>query len=333
MNKIINLFCFVFVFTACTVEDADLFDKSAIAAVSFDASTDQLHQLKSRITGTITLGYVSPFDVTLSIYDGEVLVFQSTLDATSLQIPVDAEITLAGTGERQVNLVVEYHGQQVKQTTILQAALLEPQVTFNTWTTDFDPDTGMLATGGVSVTVDPAYTITSVRYAVDKGAWFDAQSNDGIHFPIAIHNPDIGDVLVDVEVVVRLNNEQLISRFTDTFTVHPVFDCNNPAQAMIPENDLIANMTEEHRVMKGYFGDAAGGHVLAFVVTANIQNDGIYQSVSEVQSYGPTAVGVKFYVNPLRCQNDPCNTPYRLDFYLDGILQCSRDNFGVIYRY
>jgi len=333
MYKIISLFSVLFFFTACTVEDADLSEKSAIASVELSASSNQLAQLKSRISGSITLGYVSPMAVTLSIFDGEVLVSQKTYDATAPLIPVDEEITLAGDGQRQVNLVVDYNEQQVKQTLILQVGLTDPLAVFDAWTTDFDPETGVLASGGVTVTVDSAYSIESVRYAVDKGAWFDAASTDGVHFPIAITNPDIGEVLVDVEVVARLNGELITSRFSDSFTVAHEFDCNNPAQAMIPENDLISNMTEERRVMKGYFGQASGGHVLSFVVSANVEGDGIYQSIGEVQSYGPTAVGVKFYVSPLRCGDGPCNTAYRLDFFLDGILQCSRDNFGVIYRY
>ncbi|MBU1244533.1 hypothetical protein KKD52_06450 [Myxococcota bacterium] len=333
MYKILSFLSVLFFFTACTVPDADLAEKSAVADARFSASTDQLAQLKTRISGSITLGYTSPQRVTLSIYDGEVPVLQKTYDATALEIPVDEMITLAGDGERQINFVVDYNARQVKQTLILNVALTAPLAVFDAWTTDFDPDTGVLATGGLTVTVDAAYTIESVRYAVDKGAWFDASSVDGVHFPIAITNPDIGEVLVDTEVVARLNGELITARFSDSFAVAPEFDCNNPAQAMIPENDLVSNMTEEHRVMKGYFGDPQGGHVLSFVVTANVQGDGIYQSVGEVQSYGPTAVGVKYYVSPLRCENNPCNTAYRLDFFLDGILQCSRDNFGVIYRY
>ncbi len=307
--------------------------EKAIVTVALAASTDELAQLKSRIAGNITLGYTSSDKVILSIFDGEVLVLQKTYDATALEIPVDELITLAGDGERQINLVVDYNDQQVKQTLILNVALTAPLAVFDAWTTDFNPTSGVLATGGVTVTLDSAYTIESVRYAVDKGAWFDATSTDGVYFPIEITNPDIGEVLVDLEVVARINGELITARFSDSFTVAVEFNCNNPAQAMIPENDLVSNMTEEHRVMKGYFGDPLGGHVLSFVVTANVQGDGIYQSVGEVQSYGPTAVGVKYYVSPLRCENQPCNTAYRLDFFLDGILQCSRNNFGVIYRY
>lgn len=333
MYKNFCFLCAFFLFSACTVPDADLAETSAITSVELSASTDQLPQMKSRITGTISLGYTSSQLVTMSIYDGEVLVAQDTFDASIPVIPVDREITLAGSGERQLNVVIDYNTQQLRKTLVLNVSLTPPLAVFDEWNIDFDPDTGVQATGGVTVTLDSGYTIESVRYAVDKGAWFYASSSDGVHFPIAIQNPDIGEVLVDLEVTASIQGELVTARFSDIFSVDAHFDCNNPAQAMIPENDLISNMTEEHRIMKGYFGSADGGHVLSFVVTANVQGNGIYQSVGEVQSYGPTAVGVKYYVAPLRCENQPCNTPYRLEFYIDGILYCSRDNFGVIYRY
>ena len=118
-----------------------------------------------------------------------------------------------------------------------------PTFTFpSTWITNFSDSTGMSVSGTGTLTMDTNYELKQVLLSVDNNGYLPqtfTNNNDGTYsIALKTKNPDIGTSLVNVKFIVIVNGREKVYQFNDSFSVAPVFDCNDTS-LMSPSNDMI----------------------------------------------------------------------------------------------
>jgi len=97
--------------SACAVEDADLSASPAVVSIEASASTDQLADRTTHITGSVELGYTSSQMVQLSITDADTEVYSAEIAGGALVIPIDATVDLVQPGANELVVSAGYNGQ------------------------------------------------------------------------------------------------------------------------------------------------------------------------------------------------------------------------------
>ncbi len=309
---------------------------AALQSFSLMPASTAVNVFSVGLSGQIELGHVSDELPSLEILVNGMSVYDESLDASSLSVTFSTSVPLLREGPNEIVGIVTYAGQELSRKVVVDVAVDAPEVLFPTWATNYVPHVGLSLSGDLTVTADAAYTIEDVEFSVDGGPWLPAVYNGGDSYGVTIVDPDIGESVLAVRVVTENDGHLNTTSFFDVFSVDPIFDCATPTQSMLPDNIFLQNLGRENRTMVGYFGDPLGGHVVSFVLSADVPNDGPYDVVAMVTSYGRTAMSVQFDVGDLKCQNDPCigdGLDYDLSVYVDGALLCQQASFGRIDRY
>jgi len=431
-TRFIAAACAVFALSsACVVDDADLEASAAVTSIDVSASTDQLADRVTRVTGSISLGYTSSQMVQIRILDNDAVVYADSVPADSRSIPIDVTVQLLHAGRNELTVAVEYNAQKIDHKMLVTMpvalasltlapdasavnifevgvsgtvtaghhsdlpAVLElrvdgavvhseeldlstaltadyaatipldqegsneivadvtyegehlsqrqtvavswatPSLAFpNTWNDSYTRLVGKTVSGDVTVTPADGYTIDRVSYSVDGGARLDAVPATGDDYTVTLDNPDIGAVALTVRVDSSADGHRQTTDFYTTLTVAPEFDCANPGQSMLPDNDLIQNVGTNNRTMVGYFGHPGEGHTVSFAISVDVPGDGRITVISNMITYGDTTALVGISASRLRCQNEPCTLPdYDLSAVVDGVEICNNNAFGSIIRY
>ncbi len=250
----------------------------------------------------------------------------------SESIPLNLDVE----GENVVVVTLAYGSVTQSKTFKVTVAPNAPIFSFpGHWASAFSPSEGMKVSGNATLTMDATYKLKEILLSVDNGEYLPqtfTDNNDGT-FTVALktQNPDIGTSLVTVKVVLNVNGREKTYFFNNSFSVDPVFNCNDP-NSMSPTNDMIQDNKLEVRTLKGYFGKPDGGHSLTFVIKG-ISGGDTYTVEGKNIKYGFQGIETEFNVDKFRCGPGTCNVPYKLYFYVDGVKVCEKDNFGNIVNY
>lgn len=221
----------------------------------------------------------------------------------------------------------------------------DPVVTFPTWSAEHSQE------GKVLVTAPTGWTVSRVEYSVDGTTWLQAKpaaapatttgstTTAGTEYAVALNNLDIGDNTVTLRVTSTYRDQTQVSLFYSTVSgVAAVFECNKPAESMLPEPRLLQNNGTESRTLKGYFGDPAL-HTVTFTIGFTSLAGNPYQSVGSISNYGREAITAAFSVSRATCDHGPfnalhdCDVPYSLTVLVDGNDLCANATFGLIHNY
>lgn len=222
----------------------------------------------------------------------------------------------------------------------------DPVVSPISWSTEHNQ------TQIVNVAAAPGWTVSRVEYSVDGINWFQAKpvgapaattgsttATTGTEYTVVLSNLDIGDNTVTLRVTSTYRDQTQVSLFYSTVGgVAAVFDCNTPAESMLPEPRLVEQNGTESRTLKGYFGDPAR-HTITFTIGYTSQANNPYQSVGAISSYGREAITAAFSVGHASCDHGQinalhdCDVPYSLTVLVDGNNLCANATFGLIHNY
>lgn len=99
--------------SGCTAQDADLAATPALVDLSLNASTDQLAQRKTEVTGVVELGYTDERMVDITVFDNGTPVFRTSSSAEKGTIPYAATVDLLWPDVNALTATATYQDQSI----------------------------------------------------------------------------------------------------------------------------------------------------------------------------------------------------------------------------
>ncbi len=281
------------------------------------------------VTADVALGFMSDDEATLEIAVNGRAVYLESIDASgSKTAQSKPTLPLSRLGPNDIVATLRYRGNELTERAIVTVDPAAPSVSFPAWTTAHTQQ------GTVSVSLDAEWTVDAVAFSRDGGEFLPATALGGGDFAVDLVDLDIGDNALTVRVTTSNRGTVQVHEFHDVVAdIAPVFACNTPSAAMLPDTELLERNRFERRTMVGYFGDPDGGHTFAFVLS--FEDDGIpMQTVGTVLSAARTSLLVEHDIDRADCGDAPCTQSYGLRLLVDDepVALCSNGSFGLIRR-